>query len=191
MVNRILVAAVLTLSSCWRSHAFVPACPLNAAMVAEHRTGRHTCAWRMHSADVARRNVLKGMGALAAASAISGTAVPTPAKEAPYDTQKLADEWEGFLPGNVSLYHLRGHSHNGKLTFSPSAERIVKRGGQEIRIAQEFNDKKKNGLAVYEGNLILTAYMESLGKDYWKDSRCFSRCCTACCWTKASRLGTR
>ena len=96
-----------------------------------------------------------------------------------------------FFPVMFPSSHLRGHSESGKLTFSPSAERIVKRGGQEIRIAQEFNDKKKNGLAVYEGNLILTAYMESLGKDYWKDSRCFSRCCTACCWTKASRLGTR
>mgnify|MGYP001213681507 CR=1 FL=1 len=103
MVNRILVAAVLTLSSCWRSHAFVPACPLNAGIMAEHRTGRRMCAWRMHSADVARRNVLKGMGAFAAASAISGTSVPARAKEAPYDTQKLADEWEGFLPGNVPL----------------------------------------------------------------------------------------
>ena len=38
-------------------------------------------------------------------------------------------------------------------------------------VAQEFGDKKKNGLAVYEGNLILTAYMESLGKDFWQGTR--------------------
>jgi hypothetical protein len=43
------------------------------------------------------------------------------------DTAKLADEWEGFLP-----------------------ERKVTRGGSNIVIVQEFGDKKKNGLAVYE-----------------------------------------
>jgi len=65
-----------------------------------------------------------------------------------YDTSKLADEWEGFLP-----------------------ERKVTRGGKNIVITQEFGNKKKNGLAVYEGNLILTAYMEGLGKDYWSGAR--------------------
>jgi len=65
-----------------------------------------------------------------------------------YDTTKLADEWEGFLPS-----------------------RQVKRGGQTIFVNQEFNDKKKNGLAVYEGNLILTSFMEGLGKEYWQGSR--------------------
>ena len=65
-----------------------------------------------------------------------------------YDTTKLAEEWEGFLPS-----------------------RQVKRGGQTIFVNQEFNDKKKNGLAVYEGNLILTSFMEGLGKEYWQGSR--------------------
>lgn len=68
-----------------------------------------------------------------------------------YDTSKLADEWEGFLP-----------------------ERKVTRGGKNIVITQEFGNKKKNGLAVYEGNLILTAYMEGLGKDYWSGARVLS-----------------
>jgi len=37
--------------------------------------------------------------------------------------------------------------------------------GKNIVVTQEFGDKKKNGLAVYEGNLILTSFMEGLGKE--------------------------
>jgi len=48
---------------------------------------------------------------------------------------------------------------------SSNTRRKSHSGGSRVR------DKKKNGLAVYEGNLILTAYMESLGKDFWQGTR--------------------
>ena len=67
-----------------------------------------------------------------------------------YDTSKLADEWEVFLP-----------------------ERIVKRGGKDIRIVQEFNAKKKNGLAVYEVSLYVSPYLSHSGmRDRWRCSHC-------------------
>jgi hypothetical protein len=100
-----------------------------------------------HSPTAPRRKVLTDAAAWAAAAAISG--VPTHAG-AGYDTSKLADEWEGFLP-----------------------ERIVKRGGKDIRIVQEFNAKKKNGLAVYEVSLYVSPYLSHSGmRDRWRCSHC-------------------
>jgi len=60
----------------------------------------------------------------------------------------LADEWEGF-----------------------KKSRTFKRAGKDIEIAQAFNEQRKNGLAVYEGNLVLTSYMEELTPKYWQGKK--------------------
>lgn len=48
------------------------------------------------------------------------------------------------------------------------ATRKFRRAGKEIELEQRFAKTRQNGMAVYEGNEVMTSYIESLGKDYWK-----------------------
>mmetsp|Transcript_13511 Transcript_13511/g.21114 ORF Transcript_13511/g.21114 Transcript_13511/m.21114 type:complete len:282 (+) Transcript_13511:602-1447(+) len=43
--------------------------------------------------------------------------------------------------------------------------------GKEVKILQEFNEKRKNGMAIYEGNLVLSNYLQSLPESYWKGKK--------------------
>jgi len=81
----------------------------------------------------------------------------------------LADEWEGF-----------------------KETRTFNRGGKDIVLEQEFTSKRKNGLAVYEGNVVLTDYMQSLPKELWKDKNVLELGCgTGLGSITASLLGAK
>ena len=102
----------------------------------------------MMTAKSSRRDLLlKGAGAVVGAGVASyGADFKASATELPWERiGEEVDAWKGW-----------------------EATRKFKRAGKEIELEQRFAKTRQNGMAVYEGNEVMTSYIESLGKDYWK-----------------------